>query len=117
MTHESFQACIDACNKCMVSCEDSLTICLQQKDIKPFARAMKLERYCADMCRMAAAFMARSDENTQTFVNKFTTLCAEICEACAEECGKQPKLKHLQKCSDACEACAQECRKMELQLA
>jgi hypothetical protein len=38
-------------------------------------------------------------------------LCAEICQACGDECTKH-KMEHCQQCAKACHKCAEECRKM-----
>lgn len=112
MSHEKFKSCIDACNQCAVECEQCATLCLHEKDIQMVVRCMEYDRYCADMCRMAAAFMARSDEHTISFVNKFCDLCAEMCDACATECEKHSHMEHCKKCAVACRKCAKECRMM-----
>ncbi len=39
-------------------------------------------------------------------------LCADICDACGNECSKHTHSKHCQECAEACKACAEECRKM-----
>ena len=75
------------------------------------AVCIELDRYCADVCRMAAAFMARSSEHTSSIVKKFCRLCAEICDACGAECGKY-QAEHCKRCAEACRKCADECRKM-----
>jgi hypothetical protein len=112
MSHEKFKIGINACNDCAAECEHCATACSNEPDAAMQAKCITLDRYCADMCRMAAAFMARSDEHTIDFVNKFCTLCAEICTACADECGKHTHLKHCIKCAEACRKCAAECNKM-----
>jgi len=38
-------------------------------------------------------------------------LCAEVCTACGDECGKHP-MDHCQACAQACRACADACRRM-----
>lgn len=74
-------------------------------------KCIELDRYCADMCRMAAGFMARSDEHTKQFVSKFCLLCAEICDACGNECAMHAH-DHCKACAEACKKCAEECRSM-----
>lgn len=76
------------------------------------AKCIELDRYCADACRLAAAFMARADEHTASIVHTFCALCADICDACAEECEKHTDSDHCQQCAAACRRCAAECRKM-----
>lgn len=74
-------------------------------------RCIALDRHCADLCRMTAAFLARSDEHTEAFTRALCAHCADVCDACAAEC-RQHKMDHCQRCAQACEACAQACRSM-----
>ncbi len=39
--------------------------------------------------------------------------CAEVCNACVEECEKNAAMgmEHCKKCADACRACADSCSK------
>ncbi|WP_310558293.1 four-helix bundle copper-binding protein [Flavobacterium sp.] len=104
--------CIDACNDCAAECEHCATACLNEPDATLQSRCIALNRFCADMCRMAVAFMSRSDEHTINFVNKFRALCAEICTACADKCGKHTHLEHCIKCAEACRKCAADCNQM-----
>lgn len=109
MNYNKFKECINACNDCALECEQCATACSHEKEASVMARCIELDRYCADMCRMAAAFMARADDHTIDFVRKFCNLCAEICTACATECEKHTHMEHCQKCADACRKCAAEC--------
>jgi hypothetical protein len=100
-------SCIKACYDCAVECDHCAVACLQEENVKMLARCIELDMYCADVCRMAAAFMARSDEYTK----RVCSLCAEICEDCAKECA-QHEHDHCKICAEACYRCAEECRKM-----
>jgi hypothetical protein len=62
---------------------------------------------CAAICRMAAAYMARGSD----FAVQMCRLCAEICTACAAECGKH-RMDHCQACAQACTRCAEACEAM-----
>ncbi len=112
MNNENLKSCIDACNDCAAACEHCATECSHDENALKQATCIELDRYCADMCRTAAAFMARSDMHTITFVTKFCTLCAEICNACADECEKHTHLQHCTLCAEACRKCAAECSSM-----
>jgi len=112
MSHEKYKVCIDACNECASVCEHCATACLNEQDVAKLTQCIELDRYCADMCRTAAAFMARSDKHTIGFVNTFCNLCAEICIACAVECEKHTHMEHCKKCAEACRKCATECSNM-----
>src|SRR5690606_27861685 len=107
MSHEKFQACIDACHACATACDHCAASCLEEEDVKHMARCISLDMDCAQICRMAAGYMSRGSE----FAQMMCRLCADICQACAEECGK-PSMDHCQRCAEACRRCAEECRKM-----
>jgi hypothetical protein len=62
---------------------------------------------CAQICRTAAAFMARGSD----FARDLCRLCATVCTACGDECAKHP-MDHCQACAQACRACADACRRM-----
>ncbi len=79
--------------------------------LKRWVACIELDRYCADICRLAVAFMARADQHTDRFAHQLCALCSEICEACAEEC-RQHDIEHCQNCADACEAFAKACQEM-----
>lgn len=107
MVHEKFQNCIEACYQCAEACDFCATACLQESDMKAMTKCIMLDLYCADICRLAATFMARGD----LFAQQICNLCAEICEACGKECEKH-QTEHCQNCARACMACAVECRIM-----
>ena len=101
------QTCIDACNDCANACDTCAGACLREDDVKMMARCIALDVDCAQLCRLAAAVMARGGEAASTVCSA----CAAVCEMCAEECGKHA-MQHCQDCAAACRACAAECRKM-----
>lgn len=107
MPHEKFQSCIDACYACATACDHCAVSCLEEQDVKSMARCIKLDMDCAQICRLAASYMARGSEFSQTLCR----LCAEVCQACAEECGKH-QMDHCQRCARACRNCAEECSRM-----
>ena len=89
MSHERFHSCIEACNQCALACDHCASACLAEANPKPMARCIALDIDCAEICRLAAGYMARGSE-----------LAAAVCQACAEVC------------AEACRRCAQECRRM-----
>ena len=107
MPREQFQACIDACYACAAACDNCSTACLQEDEVKMMARCIALDMDCAQICRAAAGFMARGSDSARALCR----LCADVCAACGEECGKHP-MDHCQQCAQACRHCADECRKM-----
>ncbi|WP_345938932.1 four-helix bundle copper-binding protein [Sporomusa ovata] len=88
----------------MQACEECLSLCLQEADVKARSRCINMLRDCADICAMSAQYMARGSHNAKQ-------LCSSICDACAIDCA-QFKDPHCQQCAAACKSCAAECRKM-----
>ena len=107
MPHQQFQSCIDACNDCAVACDHCAASCLKERDVQAMARCIALDIDCAEVCRLASAYMSRGSE----LYGAICEFCAEVCEACGKECARH-KMEHCQKCAKACKRCAEECRRM-----
>jgi hypothetical protein len=107
MAYQDFQECIDACNACAAACDNCSAACLAEEDVKMMARCIALDIDCAQICRLAAGFMARGSE----FAAALCRQCADICQACGDECGKH-QMEHCQQCAAACRRCADACRAM-----
>ncbi|MEC4723162.1 four-helix bundle copper-binding protein [Noviherbaspirillum sp. CPCC 100848] len=107
MPNQQFQSCIDACYACAAACDHCAAACLQEQDVKMMARCIALDMDCAEICRMAAAYMARGSE----LASALCRVCADVCEACGDECA-QHQMGHCQECAQACRRCADECRRM-----
>src|SRR5690606_29415499 len=107
MTHQLYQACIDACTACAVACDHCAASCLQEEGVQMMAKCIRLDMDCAQICRLAAAYMARDSQ----FARDICRLCAQVCDACARECASHDA-DHCQACARACWRCAQECRRM-----
>lgn len=107
MEHLQFDPCIRACYECAAECDNCAAACLQEADPNEMAECIALDLDCADICRTAAAVMARASQNAEVFC----ALCAEICRACADECRKHP-VERCRMCAAACLRCAEECELM-----
>jgi hypothetical protein len=107
MAHDQFRSCIEACNACADACDHCAAACLAEQDVKAMAECIRLDLDCADICRMAAAYMARGSD----FAHALCALCADVCDACGDECAKHAH-DHCQACAEACRRCADECRRM-----
>ncbi len=105
--YHSYQVCIEACLKCAAICNHCASSCTQEDDVKMMANCIQLDMECAAACYAAAQLMSLGSEKAKDFC----LLCADICEACAAECGKHEN-EHCRECADACTACAAACRKM-----
>ena len=107
MPHAHFKTCLDACNDCAVACDHCAAACLKEPNPAQMARCIRLDMDCAEICRLAVAYMARGSE----LAADICEVCATVCDACAQECAKH-EAAHCQECAKACRRCAQECRKM-----
>lgn len=107
MSHEQYQSCIEACFRCAEACEHCATACLGEADVAKMAECIRLDRDCADICLLAAAYMARDSRHAKALCE----LCADVCETCGAECAKHSH-SHCQECAEACRRCAEECRRM-----
>lgn len=107
VNHQSMQNCIDACISCMKACEQCFTACLEEPDVQSRVHCISMLRDCADICSLASQFMSRGSMSA----NQICSLCASICESCAEHCNKFQD-EHCKICADMCRKCAEECRKM-----
>lgn len=102
---ENFQECITALDRCAAACDICASACLGEGHIAEMEKCIRLDADCAALCRFTSAALARQSQSAQ----EFCQLCARVCDACAEECGRH-SASHCQACSDACRACAEACR-------
>ncbi|EKS72715.1 hypothetical protein BURK_004662 [Burkholderia sp. SJ98] len=107
MTDHQYQLCIDACYACATACDNCATACLSEGNASEMANCIRQDMDCADVCRLAAAVIARGSQH----VKDICSVCASICEACSAECDKHQH-DHCKQCAEACRACAEECRAM-----
>lgn len=107
MTPIHYEACIEACIKCMNTCNYSYISGLKEYNLADLRERIQLERECADMCGFAVQAMTRRS----LFVAEIARLCAEICEACADEYEKSGR-DECRACIEACRACADACRRV-----
>ena len=107
MPHAQFETCIEACNTCADACGHCATSSLQEANPKAMARCIALDIDCAELCRLAASYMARGSELSPAICQ----MCADVCDACGAECRKH-EMEHCRECAEVCRRCAQECRRM-----
>jgi hypothetical protein len=70
------------------------------------ARCIQLDNDCKGICFLTADFVARGSEHADHLLKE----CAEICNACAEECEKHAHhMEHCKSCAQACRECAEVC--------
>ena len=105
--NQTYQACIDACQQCATACDHCASACLQEKNVNEMARCIQLDMECSAVCKTAAQLMGLGSEHA----NAICQLCADICNACGDECAKHD-MDHCRRCAEACRACAEECATM-----
>ncbi|MFC3746443.1 four-helix bundle copper-binding protein [Paenibacillus sp. GCM10012306] len=105
MTRIQYQECIDACIRTMNACNYSYVSSLKEYRLEELRESIRLDRECADICSFAIQAMTRQSP----FVVQILRLCAEICEACANESSKHLH-RHCRSCIQACRECAEACR-------
>lgn len=121
MTHPEFGSCIAACLECADACDDASAACLRADSVQVMARRVELDNLlaatralsalssaaidCAQVCRLAASYMARGSE----WSRRSCSLCAEACDRCAAECERY-SMAYSRLCAQACRRCARECR-------
>lgn len=107
MLSQIAEECLLACNACAAACLECASSCLKEGDPKAMVRCIELDMQCADVCRLAAASIARGDEHLRAVCS----LCAQVCVDCANECGKHA-MAHCQRCADSCQRCVDACARM-----
>ncbi|MBO4248975.1 four-helix bundle copper-binding protein (plasmid) [Halomicrobium sp. IBSBa] len=96
--------CIEHCNEAAEVCEWCADECLGESEMEECAR---LCRDVADIASLHARLVARGS----TYSTDLAAICAEVCEACAQEC-ETHDADHCQVCRDVVQTCAESCRRM-----
>ncbi|MDG5789369.1 four-helix bundle copper-binding protein [Evansella sp. AB-P1] len=107
MPHQQYASIANVLHECMEACSHCFDSCLEEKDLNGMAECIRLDRECADICGYLEQALLRGTP----FASQLAKVCAEICEACGNECKKHSH-DHCQKCAEACFRCAEECRKL-----
>ena len=59
------------------------------------ARCVALDMDCAAICSLAVGAMARVSDHAKAIC----ALCADICQACGDECAKHKHMQHCAECA------------------
>ena len=105
MAHEQNRRLIDTLANCVAECNHCMNACLEEDDVKMLTRCIKLNTDCAEICDLAIAWVSRNSEHAEHLLHE----CADVCEACAEECEKHSHMSHCKKCAEVCRTCAEAC--------
>jgi hypothetical protein len=99
---------ISDCHECSDQCLHLTQHCLRLGGIHSEARHIRVLSDCAEICRVAASFMARESDHAV----RVCSVCAEVCDACAASCERVPDDEDMEACARTCRRCAQSCRDM-----
>jgi len=105
MSHEHNRKLIEVLANCAAECNHCATACLEEKDVSMLTRCIKLDLDCGEICTLAISFVSRGSEHAAHVLHE----CAEICEACGEECEKHSHMEHCKRCAEVCRSCAEAC--------
>ena len=97
--------CIENCFEAAEACEWCADACADEGE--GMAECIRLCRDVADLTTLHARFMARDSR----YSGDLAGVCADACEACADEC-EQHDADHCQLCADVLRECAESCRSM-----
>ena len=101
MIQTKFQSCIEACLKCVAICNQCAIACLNEDDVAHVKKYIQLDLECAAICQAAANVLSLDGK----FSKEICKLCADIYNACAEECEK-----HAAMGMEHCKECAEDCK-------
>ncbi|MBS1744316.1 MAG: four-helix bundle copper-binding protein [Bacteroidetes bacterium] len=99
-----YKICIDACMEAAGVCENCAQLCLKDAHPGMMVDCIRLTLECAKICCTTAQVMNMDG----TKIKELARICAEICDACAEECGKYDS-DHCLACAESCTRCADVC--------
>ena len=98
------KAGLDVVSECAQTCEACALRCMNDSSMLDCARTC-LD--CAVVCQALVTLLARESR----FYRAFCRLCADICEACANECAKFD-VDHCRVCAETRRRCTTECRRL-----
>lgn len=90
--------------KCAEQCEYCATSCLQEDNVEEMSRCIRLDLECSSICSTTAHLLNLGSDHADAACQ----LCADICNACAEECEKHHH-EHCRECAVMCRECAEQC--------
>src|SRR6478672_8698609 len=93
--------CIDACFDCAQSCTTDADADLAEDDVVSMIRCIRLCLDCADQCTTTGQILSRQTEFEPRLARAVVQACAQLCNACAEECARHADHhEHCRVCAD-----------------
>lgn len=105
--NSKYQDCIDKCLECAAVCNYCAASCLNEQHVDHMRRCIQLDLECEAICYTSAKIMAMDGEHAK----EVCSVCAAICESCADECSKHDN-HHCQECATICRECSDICKSM-----
>lgn len=102
--HTINETLISKVSDCATICDYCAASCLRESDVTMMAACIQLDMECAAVCRTTALLLQLESNHAGAMCQ----ICADICNACAEECEKHEH-EHCRKCAAICRECAEEC--------
>jgi hypothetical protein len=100
------QDCVEAALHCHKTCLGmAMTHCLDEGGEHVAPQHFRLMIDCAAICATTADFIMHKSQ----FHRQLCALCADVCNACAQDC---MELDGMEECVEACRRCSQACRDM-----
>lgn len=111
IANDHLSRCLDLCRQCHEVCLATLAYCLRTGGDHAQEQHLRLMMDCAEICQTSANLMLRESG----FHARTCGLCAEVCESCADACGKFESDATMQQCADLCRDCAAACREISVE--
>lgn len=103
LVETAIEACLQCLHWCSACVDDGLT-----NNPSMMSASVRLCHECAPVCGVSAALLSGNSQ----FAHQLCGVCADICEACAAECGKHKHSEIMRRCAEACTRCAMACREV-----
>lgn len=108
MAEESVRQLLANLELCQDSCVDGMMHSLEEGGDFAEVEHVRWLADCAEICQIAKNFFLRDSE----YAGDLLSLCADICEECAESCEKFFEDERMKHCAEVCKNCAKACREM-----
>lgn len=102
------EKCISRWLECYEVYRRTKVLCVRKSGEHAGPHHIRLMGDCANMCFLAAGAMLSESE----FADRFSMLCADVCDRCAMDCERFSNDKMMQDCATICRDCAETCRDM-----
>lgn len=101
--------CAHACHECQDACLKTIVHCLDLGGEHASREHQTLLADCVGICGLSHDFLHRQSPHAVHVCRE----CAEICNACADECERLGREDSVMKsCAQTCRHCAESCEKM-----